>query len=114
MDMPHVEIAAISDINEAEAQRVAAENGIATVFTDFRQLLARDDIVAVDVCLHNNFHMAATVAALEAGKHVFCEKPMAGAYVDAEKMLAKARECGLMLSIQNRESSLTRRKRPNR
>ena len=102
-DMPHVEIAAIADINEAEAKRVAAENGIARVYTDFRELLARDDIQAVDVCLHNNFHMPATVAALEAGKHVFCEKPMAGAYIDAERMLTTARECGLMLSIQNRE-----------
>ncbi len=103
MSMPHVEIAGIADINEAEAQRVAAENGIDSVYTDFRELLARDDIVAVDVCLHNNFHMAATVAALKAGKHVFCEKPMAGAYIDAEKMLTTARECGRMLSIQNRE-----------
>ena len=101
--MPHVEIAAVADINEAEARRVAGENGIASVYTDFRQLLARDDIVAVDVCLHNNFHMPVAVAALEAGKHVFCEKPMAGAYVDAERMLTTARECGLMLCIQNRE-----------
>lgn len=103
MEMPHVEIAAIADINEAEAQRVAAENGIATVYANFRQMLARDDIKAVDVCLHNNYHMPATVAALEAGKHVFCEKPMAGAYVDAEKMLEASRGCGKMLSIQNRE-----------
>ena len=103
MAMPHVEIAAIADINEGEARRVAAENGIARVYTDFRELLACDDIQAVDVCLHNNFHMPATLAALEAGKHVFCEKPMAGAYIDAERMLKTARECGLMLSIQNRE-----------
>ena len=103
MDMPHMEIAAIADIDEGEARRVAAEYGIAHVYTDFRELLARDDIEAVDVCLHNNYHMPATVAALEAGKHVFCEKPMAGAYIDAERMLTTARECGLMLSIQNRE-----------
>lgn len=49
-------------------------------------LLAREDIQAVDICLHNNYHMSATVAALEAGKDVFCEKPMAGAYVDALRM----------------------------
>lgn len=102
METPHVEIAAIAEINEAEGQRVATENGIETVYTDFRELLARDDIIAVDVCLHNNYHMPATVAALEAGKHVFCEKPMAGAYVDAEKMLEASRDCGKMLSIQNR------------
>lgn len=103
MSMPHVEICAIADINEAEAQRVASANGIADVYTDFRELLARDDIEAVDVCLHNNFHMPVTIAALAAGKHVFCEKPMAGAYIDAEKMLNAARESGQMLSIQNRE-----------
>ncbi len=103
MGMPHVEIVAIADINEAEARRVAAQNGIANVYTDFRELLARDDIEAVDLCLHNNFHMPVTLAALEAGKHVFCEKPMAGAYIDAERMLTTARESGRMLSIQNRE-----------
>ena len=54
---------------------------IPNVYTDFRELLKRDDIEAVDVCLHNNLHMPVTVAALEAGKHVYCEKPMAGAYV---------------------------------
>jgi hypothetical protein len=41
--------------------------------------LKRDDIEAVDVALHNNLHMPATVAGLQAGKHVYCEKPMVGA-----------------------------------
>jgi predicted dehydrogenase len=54
----------------------------------------------VDVCLHNNFHAPVTIAALEAGKHVYCEKPMAGAYVDAVAMLEAARACGKKLSIQ--------------
>jgi predicted dehydrogenase len=63
-------------------------------------LLNRDDIQAVDVCLHNNFHMPVTVAALEAGKDVFCEKPMAGAYVDAERMYNVAKELGRKLHIQ--------------
>jgi predicted dehydrogenase len=77
----------VADINEEEAVRVADEHDIPHVYTDFRELLARDDIEAVDVCLHNNLHMPATVAAVEAGKHVYCEKPMAGAYCDAEVML---------------------------
>jgi predicted dehydrogenase len=46
--------------------------------------------------------MPATVAALEAGKHVYCEKPMAGAYRDAERMLQTAQEVGRKLSIQVR------------
>src|SRR5262245_35076753 len=95
-------IVAVADINEAEAQRVADQYHIPMVYTDFRELLRRDDILAVDVCLHNNLHMPMTVAALEAGKHVYCEKPMAGAYIDAEAMLNAARDCGKMLHIQNR------------
>ncbi|MCX6042414.1 MAG: Gfo/Idh/MocA family oxidoreductase, partial [Caldilinea sp.] len=75
--MSNVEIVAIADIHEAEAHRVAAQYGVAHVYTSARELLARDDIQAVDVCLHNNYHRTATVAALEAGKDVFCEKPMA-------------------------------------
>jgi predicted dehydrogenase len=94
------EVVAIADIDEAEADRVSKVFDIPNVYTDFRDLLARDDIEAVDVCLHNNYHMPFTVAALEAGKHVYCEKPMAGAYVDAAKMYHTAQELGLKLSIQ--------------
>lgn len=101
--MEHVEVVAVTDVAEAEANRVAALHNIPNVYTDFRKLLERDDIQAVDVCLHNNFHRPMTVAALEAGKHVFCEKPMAGAYTDAEAMLEASRRTGKMLSIQNQE-----------
>ena len=101
-EMDSVEIVAIADLNEAEAQRVADMHGVPNVYTDFRQLLARDDIESVDVCLHNNFHMPITVAALEAGKHVFCEKPMAGAYVDAQTMYDSAQANNRDLSIQIR------------
>jgi len=71
-----VEILAVADIDEAEAARVAQANGIPQAFTDVRDLLAIDEIHAVDVCLHNNLHAPASTAAMEAGKHVFCEKPM--------------------------------------
>jgi len=93
-------IVAVADVDEPEAGRVAELHGIPNVHTDFRELLQRDDIEAVDVCLHNNLHMPVTVAALEAGKHVYCEKPMAGAYCDAALMLRRARELDRKLSIQ--------------
>lgn len=96
------EIVALADIDEAEGRRVAEKYAIPNVYTDFRQLLARDDIEAVDVCLHNNFHRPATEAALQAGKDVYCEKPMAGAYRDAEAMLQTAQALGRKLSIQLR------------
>jgi predicted dehydrogenase len=95
-----VEIVAVADINESEARRVAEQFNIPHVYTAYQDLLQRDDIVAVDVCLHNNFHAPVSIAALEAGKHVYCEKPMAGAYADAEAMLQRANEVGRKLSIQ--------------
>lgn len=94
------EVVAVADVNEAEANRVSQMFGIPNVYTNFRELLQRDDIQAVDVCLHNNFHMPVTVSALEAGKDVFCEKPMAGSYTDAETMFNKARALGRRLHIQ--------------
>jgi predicted dehydrogenase len=99
--MDNVEIVAVADLNEAEGQRVAEMYKIPNAYAKFQDLLARNDIQAVDVCLHNNFHRPVTVAALEAGKDVFCEKPMAGTYIDAECMWQTAQATGRKLSIQN-------------
>ena len=99
-DIEEVEIVAAADVDEEELARVAAEHGISHTYGDFRQLLQRDDLLAVDVCLHNNLHAPVTIAALEAGKHVYCEKPIAGAYVDGKAMVDTARQCGQKLSIQ--------------
>ncbi len=98
--IPGAEIVAIADIDKAEAKRVAALFKIPSCYVNAQDLLARDDIVAVDVCLHNNYHMPYTIAALKAGKNVYCEKPMAGAFVDAQTMLAEARKLKKRLSIQ--------------
>ncbi len=93
-------IVAACDTNEAELQRVAAEYNIPNTFTDFRQLLAMDEIVAVDVCLHNNLHAPVSIAAMEAGKNVYCEKPLAGSYADARRMVETADKLGRKLSMQ--------------
>ena len=102
-DYQHIasaEIVAIADINEALAQHVAAEFKIPDVYTDYHDLLQRDDLEAVDICLHNNLHRPVAVAAMEAGKHVYCEKPMAGSYADARIMYDTAQALGRKLSIQ--------------
>ena len=99
-EMPDVDVVAVADVHEAEAQRVAAHHGIKRHFTDFRELLAVEEIQAVDVCLHNNLHAPVSIAALEAGKHVYCEKPMAGAYADAVAMHEAAQRTGRRLGIQ--------------
>jgi predicted dehydrogenase len=98
--MPNVEIVAVADLNEAEGKRVAQEHGIARSFTNFRDLLALPEIQAVDVCLHNNFHAPVSIAAMQAGKDVFCEKPMAGTYIDALRMYEAAQKLGRRLGIQ--------------
>jgi predicted dehydrogenase len=95
-----VEVVALADIDETEAARVGKLFEIPNVYFTAKQLLERDDIEAVDVCLHNNLHMPYTCAVLKSGKHAYCEKPMAGAYCDAETMLRTARELGKKLSIQ--------------
>jgi predicted dehydrogenase len=98
--IPGVEVVAIADVNGEHARSVASRYGIPASYADFHELLNRPDIQAVDVCLHNNLHMPVSVAALQAGKHVYCEKPMAGSYRDAESMFQTARAQGLKLSIQ--------------
>jgi len=95
-----VEIVAICDVNEQEASRVAQQFNIPNVYSDFRELLKRDDIEAVDVCLHNNLHAPVTIAAFQAGKDVYCEKPIAGAYGDGVKMIEAAEAYGKKLHVQ--------------
>jgi len=109
-----IEVVAVADVNESELERVAGEYAIPNTYTDFRDLLARDDIQAVDVCMHNNLHAPATIAGLESGKHVFCEKPIAGSYIDGKSMVEAAAATGQKLSIQlatlfSRETKVAKR-----
>ncbi|WP_055107406.1 Gfo/Idh/MocA family protein [Paenibacillus ihumii] len=100
MEIPGAAVIAICDINLEEARRAAGKHGIAKVYADYREMLEQEELDAVDVCLHNNYHMPVTTAALEAGKHVYCEKPIAGSYADGLRMLETASRCGQMLHIQ--------------
>jgi len=107
-------VVAAADINASELALVSERFAIPRTYSSFRDLLADPEIEAVDVCLHNNLHAPVTIAALEAGKHVYCEKPMAGAYCDAARMLETASRCGRRLSIQlatvfSRETRAARR-----
>ncbi|MEK8127631.1 Gfo/Idh/MocA family oxidoreductase [Paenibacillus filicis] len=99
-NIPDAEVVAICDLNEQEARKVAEQFQIPNVYSDFRELLKRDDIEAVDVCLHNNLHAPVTIAAFQAGKEVYCEKPIAGSYQDGAVMLEAAKEYGKLLHIQ--------------
>lgn len=91
------DLVAFCDIKQEAAEKTAKKYGTedAKVFTDYKELL-KLDLDAVYVCTPNRSHKEITVAALEAGKHVMCEKPMAINYEEAKAMLdasKKAESC---------------------
>ena len=94
------DVVAICDLDEAELQRVGEKYGIAARYASVDELLRRDDLDAVDVCLHNHLHAPMTIRALQSGKHVYCEKPIAGSYADGKRMVEAARDSGRQLHIQ--------------
>jgi len=102
-DIDNATVTAIADIDEEAATALAEAFGIEEVYTDFEAMLVDPNIDAVNVCVHNNLHEPVAVAALEAGKHVFCEKPLAGSYRDARHIVEVAEETGNLLAVQNME-----------
>ena len=95
-----VKIVAVADLNKKEAKRVAGEHDIPNAFKNYKDLLAMDEIDSVDVCLPNFLHAPVTIAALKAGKNVYCEKPMARNAEEAQAMYDAAKKTGKMLAIQ--------------
>ncbi|MHB9024340.1 MAG: Gfo/Idh/MocA family protein [Armatimonadota bacterium] len=71
----------------------------ATPYTDYRQLLADDAVELVDICLPTDLHAEVAIAALQAGKDVLCEKPMARSLDDCDRMVAAAQQSGRALMI---------------
>ena len=96
-----VDMCAFCDLILERAEKAAKEYGTpdAKVYTDYHELLADPTIDAVHVLTPNVAHCEITVAALEAGKHVLCEKPMAATPADAKKMLEARDRTGKMLTI---------------
>ena len=74
--IPQAEIVAISDIYVEGAQRVAQELGIPNAYQDYHEILNNPEIEAVLICSSTDTHADIAVEAAEAGKHIFCEKPV--------------------------------------
>jgi predicted dehydrogenase len=96
---PNVEIYALCDINEERVKAAAEKYGVTRIFTDMHEMLKLEEIDAVSVCTWNSQHAPCTIAALDAGKHVICEKPMATSAVEARAMKAAADRNGKLLMI---------------
>ncbi len=107
-NLPGVTVAAICDTNAERAAAAAAELGIPESFSDWKEVVARDDIDAITVGVPNVFHAPISLAALESGKHVLCEKPLAMNATEGEQMVETAQRKGKVLAV-----NLNNRLRPD-
>src|SRR6185312_11692648 len=95
---PDVEIIAFSDRHIERAEKLVKEHG-GKAYDKWEDVLALKDVHAVSVCTANVAHGPITMAALKAGKHVLCEKPMATSDEEAAEMIETARKAGKFLMI---------------
>src|SRR5690606_15017325 len=85
---PHAEVVAGSDISEAALQKWGADNGVKKLSTKAEDIINDPDIDIIDVCTPNRYHAPLAIAALQAGKHVICEKPLAPTPGEIREMIA--------------------------
>ncbi|WP_085522490.1 Gfo/Idh/MocA family protein [Tuberibacillus sp. Marseille-P3662] len=97
-----VNIVAVCDVIEERAAAMA-ENYGAKAYTDYKKLLADNNVDAVSICLPNYLHAPVTIDALNAGKHVLCEKPMATSEQEAHDMMQAAEKNGKKLMIAHNQ-----------
>ena len=93
-----VKIVAIADVVLERAQEIAEKFAIPHSFGSYEEMLAEVKLDAVSVCVPNKFHAEATIAALDAGYHVLCEKPPAMTVEEAESMVKAAKDSGKFLT----------------
>lgn len=98
--IPGVKFVAACDIIEEKLNEFCDDFNIEHRYVDYREMLKRDDIDAVDITVHNNLHLPLVVEVLRSGKHCYCEKPMAGSFADALTMYKASEDYGKMLHIQ--------------
>ena len=97
---PYVKVVAIADPNTGAAEALSARKGLeAKIFVRHQELLAMDDVDAVLVCTPNDLHASICIAALEDGKHVLCEKPMATDWNSAQAMVWAADQASTVAMV---------------
>ncbi|MBW3623718.1 MAG: Gfo/Idh/MocA family oxidoreductase, partial [Armatimonadetes bacterium] len=96
---PQAQVVALCGRNEANARAMADRNGIPDVYASYHELLAREEIDAVCIVTPNAAHCPIALTALEAGKHVFCEKPLSMNACEARDMEAAARRSGRVAQV---------------
>ena len=104
-------VVAIASRRRERAEQVAQEFGIEHVARDWKELVARDDVDLVSIVTPPSTHMEITLAALEQGKAVLCEKPMAMNAGQARRMTERAREAGVLALINHELRFLSSRRK---
>ncbi len=85
--------------NEERVKAFADQWGYESTETDWRKLIERDDIDAVDICTPNNLHKEIAIAAAEAGKMILCEKPLARTAAEGEEMCQAVEKAGVLNTV---------------
>jgi 2-hydroxy-4-carboxymuconate semialdehyde hemiacetal dehydrogenase len=94
-----VEVVSLVDRTQEKGREIAEKYGIGHVTTDLDETLARDDVDAVILCTPTQMHAAQAIACMEAGKHVEVEIPLADSWADAQAVMAKQKETGLVCMV---------------
>ena len=102
--LPNVKVVAIADPNESRLKEIGDRYEIRGRYTDYREMLKREDLEAVAVVTPDHLHRDPVLAAVEAGKHVLVEKPLATSVEEAEEMVEAAKKAGvkMMVNFSNR------------
>ncbi len=95
----NVEIIALCDTSETALTTIGAQLGVTCLTSDYRELINTPNLDIVDVCTYPNTHHPVTMAAIAAGKHVFCEKPLALTYPLAREMTQAALQAGIVTGV---------------
>ncbi len=96
-ESPHAEVAGLADVVPDVLQRVGGELGVTKLYSKPEDLIADPDIDVIDICTPNNYHAPLAIAALDAGKHVICEKPLAPTPQAIREMIAARDRSGKQL-----------------
>ena len=94
-----IELRTVADVTEAAAQRAAAEFGFARAASDWREIILDPEIEIVDISAPNALHEEMALTAIGAGKHVYCEKPVATRSAGARRMAAAAETAGIRTQV---------------
>lgn len=97
LESPHAQLVMGCDVSEAAVKNWGAKHGVANLTSSVADVLGNPDIDAVDICVPNMHHAPIAIAALNAGKHVLCEKPLAPTPDEIRRMIAARDASGKML-----------------